>query len=288
MIYKCTMPAKTFVLGEYSVTGNGKAVVLLSEPCFEASFSAGSQPGLSSPIEKFIGLYPKELSNVCCDFVDPYQGIGGFGSSSAEFLAWIKYCYHMKGEEFDIANGDHYKQALQDFIACSSSATGLRPSGADMIAQNSGGLAFVDLACSNITNITWPFKGVDICLAHTKNKVATHEHLAKIKSGGDFSCLSRNVDRFKESLVSNCLDGVVGSINSSCTELDRLGFLHPRSKEIINSALKHDFCLAAKGCGAMGADVILFVYHSSFFEKMKKFLNSEGLDLTFRAGSHDL
>ena len=273
------IPAKTFVLGEYSVTEDGLAIVLLSEPCFEARFSAGAPAELSAPIAKFINLHPQELANTRCDFIDPYHGVGGLGASSAEFLAWIKYYHQVKGGRFDITNAEHYQQALQEFIVCSSGATGIRPSGADMIAQNARGLAFVDLSSSRLESIAWPFDEIELCLVHTKHKVATHEHLAKVKSGGDFSLLGENARSFKRALAASSVDGVVGSINSSCAELDRLGFLRPRSKEIINSALNHDFCLAAKGCGAMGADVILFVFRAGMASDAKKFIGSEGLGL---------
>lgn len=294
--FSCAMPAKTFVLGEYSVTQDGRAIVLLSEPCFEANFYADddggprflsprslSPRGVSPPIAKFINLHPKELANKQCDFIDPYKGIGGFGASSAEFLAWIKYYYFLCGIEFDIANPQHYQQALEYFIACSSggAGSGLLPSGADMIAQNSMGLAFVNLPEKGLKAIAWPFSGLVLCLAHTKNKVATHLHLAKLKSGFEFARLSENVAKFIEAVASNSEEGVIQSINSSCAELDRLGFLHSRSGAIINAAFKHDFCLAAKGCGAMGSDVILFVFRPAMLEQAKSFIKAEGLDLIY-------
>tara|TARA_B110000459_G_scaffold202167_1_gene254582 strand:- start:4498 stop:5400 length:903 start_codon:yes stop_codon:yes gene_type:complete len=292
--FNCAMPAKTFVLGEYSVTQDGRAIILLSEPCFEANFYADddggprslsprslSLRGVSPPIAKFINLHPKELANKRCDFIDPYKGIGGFGASSAEFLAWIKYYYFLCGIEFDLANPQHYQQALEYFVACSSGGSGTAPSGADMIAQNSNRLAFVNLPEKGLKTIAWPFADLVLCLAHTKNKVATYLHLARLKPGFEFTLLSENVAKFNNAVDSNSEDGVIQSINSSCAELDRLGFLHPRSGAVINSALKHDFCLAAKGCGAMGSDVILFVFRPAMLEQAKSFINAEGLDLIY-------
>lgn len=279
MTFSCSIPAKTFVLGEYSVTQGSKALLLLSKPCFGASFARGDGE-VSPPVAKFISRH-KDLQGYRCDFFDPYQKAGGFGASSAEFLAWIKYYWHLLGEEFDIKKPAHYQWARGEFVFCGKSPGGIAPSGADMVAQNGKGLCFVDLEKGVLEEVKWPFRGLGLCLVHTGNKVATHEHLKKITPGQDFSSLQGGLELFMEAVSLGSVEGVVHSINNAREQLERLGFLHSRSKEIIQLALKQDFCLAAKGCGAMGADVILLVFLQRDLEKAKSFIEAQQLDLKY-------
>ncbi len=95
---KWLIPAKTFLLGEYAALAGQSAVLLTTSPCFELSLS--KEAGLhgihpDSPA----GRWWKEnaQSEVGLQWHDPYQGCGGLGASSAQFLgAYLASMYLQK------------------------------------------------------------------------------------------------------------------------------------------------------------------------------------------------
>ena len=84
------IPSKTFVLGEYSVLHGGPAILLASEPYFSLRLEEKNENKNPfhplSPAGKLWELEPL-LKTKSYLFSDPHHGLGGFGASSAEFIA---------------------------------------------------------------------------------------------------------------------------------------------------------------------------------------------------------
>ncbi|MCJ8276001.1 MAG: hypothetical protein HRT44_09755, partial [Bdellovibrionales bacterium] len=79
------IPSKTFVLGEYLAINGTASLIMTTEPSFIVKVIDDSLYGYhpDSPA----GQLRKELnhSSVGFSFLDPHEGRGGFGRSTAEY-----------------------------------------------------------------------------------------------------------------------------------------------------------------------------------------------------------
>jgi mevalonate kinase len=84
------IPGKTFLVGEYLALHGGPTLVALSKPCFELKAQAGAgsigtiHP--ESPAGQFISKHSDFFKKFDLEFVDPYQGLGGFGHADVKVL----------------------------------------------------------------------------------------------------------------------------------------------------------------------------------------------------------
>ena len=91
MKYKIQIPGKTFFFGEYAALVGGSALLLTTRPGFEMnvheSIHSTSNPfHPESPAGLYFNQHEKFFQNWSIAFVDHYQGRGGFGASTAQFL----------------------------------------------------------------------------------------------------------------------------------------------------------------------------------------------------------
>ena len=87
-------PAKTFVLGEYGVLDGGSAILVNTAPRFSCNISKKNKNfhfAKQSPASQWVQTHPEDFKNVSLDWIDPYNGEGGLGFSSAQFN--IVYAY---------------------------------------------------------------------------------------------------------------------------------------------------------------------------------------------------
>jgi len=173
------------------------------------------------------------------DFYDPYSGEGGFGASSAQFLTAKRFLSASELRPDEILN--EYKKIQ----------TG---SGYDVVAQLLGGVAHIDASKGVFETFKWPFVDIDFLIFKTGHKVQTHE-----------SCPA-NIEYHKISSQS----GVVTSaflqgdsqnfVESLCDFRDLLSdqaLVANSTAPILEDFESDQDVLMAKGCGAMGADVVL-------------------------------
>jgi len=239
------IPSKTFVAGEYAVLEGSPSLVLGHAPFFRASLGT-----LSFHPESPAGFYlKKQRKNLQFDFFDPHQGKGGFGSSGAEFVS--AYSLVHGKDSFDSSSA---WQLWEEFPRTEGS-------GMDVLVQSFGagkeaGLYSIDQKNRIIQKA--PFLGISYSIFHTGKKLPTHEHLRSKMPP---------LDSVKKQLVR--LLTSFGNREKFCTELnklgdslDQLGLLAPHSKAAVEDI--RPLVLAAKGCGAMGSDVILVLYEDSF------------------------
>lgn len=246
------IPAKTFLLGEYVALQGGPAIVLTTTPCFEISLTQQQTSVIHphSPAGRFwhaSGIIG-ELS-----WYDPYGGIGGLGASSAEFLG-AYFAYLSK------TNQCLTEEALLDayWSASLKANQGIRPSGYDVLAQAQNGCVYLNRQVSeNHVYEAWPFTDIAFVLLHTGQKLATHEHLKALQLTQAVNLLSPIVDLGKEAFDTSNSALLIKAVKNYAKQLLTLDLVAAHTKAQLMTLSQNSDVLAIKGCGALGADVLL-------------------------------
>lgn len=265
------IPAKTFLLGEYAALNEGRAILLTTEPCFTVTLT--QTPGLH-------GIHPDSPAGIWwsasgfnefgLSWLDPYHGLGGMGASSAQFLGAFLATSHLTKHPFS------QNELLQAYWKCAWSGQGHRPSGYDLIAQSLSDCVLIHRQENQYKTKPWPFKHLSFLLVHTRTKLATHSHLqsATIK---DTNLLNTIAEKAFQSFEQRNDLVFIDAINAYHKALLDLNLVHENTQHLIKELSQQHELLAAKGCGAMGADVILLVMQKETVATMKKKLTSFGL-----------
>lgn len=265
---KVRIPGKTFVFGEYAVLHHGEAVVAAHAPFFELDAVQGDGEDLSKmhsekPVyKKFNELFhPASPAGILIQENEPLHGFygrmispytqGGFGTSSAEFIAVHKILEaQLKKEPMNSFEGilkNYLEICLRDDLS---------PSGADILAQVQGGLVHVNKSTQVCTNLSWPFTDVEMHFIPTGVKLATHSHLGTYTSR-DLRQLHSIFCKLNLALINVQQDEFLQLISFYAKELDALGLVHENTRKILEKLNGLSGVLACKGCGAMGADVVV-------------------------------
>lgn len=250
-------PSKTFLLGEYAILKGCPAVLLTHAPPFEAAL--GDWPEAhsfhpESPAGKWVKEHPIDRT---VKFHDPHKGAGGYGASGAEFLAaWFA------SRNEPVSDGE--RQALA--WGAWEDARIFPGSGADVLVQAYGvntkeplALA-IDLNERTIERL--PLKlGATLSLFHTGKKAATHEQIAALPPlpTGE---LFRVVQEGTGALRAGDAAAFARAMSEYGSLLEKSGLLAPHSKAALDT-LPREGVLAAKGCGAMGSDVIAVLHRNA-------------------------
>ncbi len=185
-------------------------------------------------------------------------------------------------------------------------------SGADLVSQVTGGIAVWDGAQDHMRRFEWPFSDLSMSLFKTGRKLATHEHLASsvenqrrawpesVRERGLGSTRDPGFDAAFEadmrewlkeaiqSLATSDADRFTASVRGTGRLLADSGRLANHSQNILDQLSDVSQVRAAKGCGAMGSDVILVLHdpgeRSSQF--LKQFADENGL--SFAGSETDL
>ena len=282
MIYSTSCGGKTFVAGEYGALLSGSALLLVSEPCFAAEFYCAGDARVAKPVSKhcqaFVNSKPA-LSDISCKFYDPYGGRGGLGASSAEFLFWLRLNAFLSQHSYDFCVPSHRRQALDYYFNSVWNKSGSKPSGLDLVAQNYSGFVFIDLPANEVTKIAWPFPDVAFSIVHTGYKVATHLHLSSLAVNEDMRDLSVFGKDAKDSLMSGNLISFLKVIKDNANVLKKMSLTIANTQNILSCINSSGLFLAAKGCGALGADVILCFYNKKNQEKVSLFFQQQSLQV---------
>lgn len=251
---KWFIPAKTFLLGEYAAIEGKPAILLNTNPCFE--IQQCNQPGLlgihpNSPIARW--WVDKNFVDFGFQWVDPYQGLGGLGASSAQFAGIFAAWHQLQSVEYSLST------LLNDYFYYAWNQQGLRPSGYDVIAQTLRECVYIDKSQACYTPLTWPFKDLAFVLLHTGQKLATHEHLQAATLPGQIDELVSIVQKGKRALEHAHSPWMIEAVNEYHHALCKQNKIAEHSLMHLELLSRHPDVLAAKGCGAMGADVLLLL-----------------------------
>lgn len=261
MAIEASVPSKTFLLGEYAVIKGGPALILTTQPRFkllaEKAPPKSNQIALGilpqSPGGKLIQSDPEFFQQWQIQFLDPYQQLGGLGASSAQFLMLYALRVHVRTVSVQ------QSELLKTYQACAWDRQGLAPSGADVMAQWQGGITYYDPSQMKLQTLSWPFADLSYALVHTANKLATHEHL-KTNIAFDPTALSPIVAQAYDAIDHNYPEAFLQAINDYAAALDAQQLITSQSKELLAALRQNREIRALKGCGAMGADVVLLVF----------------------------
>jgi mevalonate kinase len=281
------IPSKTFIAGEYLALEGGPALIANTEPSFKLRVK--EKPTETNPFhpESPAGqLWSKNksfFSKYSFNFEDPHSGKGGFGASTAQF-AFLHALFQMQDSAWTEAPIEiDIHQTWADYREiCSNS--GILPSGADLIAQLTGGLTFFDRSMGRVEMYHWPFTNLNMILIRTDKKIATHEHLKirpQFESDGFRSAMALIETGLSKIDSELFIEGVL----AFSKELNKFGLVAESTKDLLKQ-LSEVPVAAAKGCGAMGADVIALFCESEELETVKAFLNLKKLEVV--ATSNDL
>ncbi|MBI2786829.1 MAG: hypothetical protein HYX60_11245 [Legionella longbeachae] len=251
---KWFIPAKTFLLGEYAALTGASAIILTTAPCFELTLTSQAELSGIHP-ESPAGLWWQHQQHLMTGLVwkDPYAGRGGLGASSAQFLAsYLASCAIKRTEA-------HLDDMLRAYYEVSWTGKGLRPSGYDVIAQSQKGCVYINKQKNIIDSYAWPFRDLSFFLIHTGIKLATHDHLQEATLPDHIDYLSSLVDKAKLAYEQIDSKTIIATINDYHKKLSELNLVAKHSIKIINQFKKNPEILAIKGCGALGADVILLL-----------------------------
>ena len=250
---KWSIPAKTFLLGEYVAVADGPALLLTTEPSFEVTLT--SEPGLTnihpdSPAGLFWqhSDFEKGLS-----FFDPYNGKGGLGASSAQFVGAYLANQYLQGKS------PCKTEMLESYYRYAWQGDGIRPSGYDVLAQSLQGCAYINAQQRQYKIYSWPFHDLAFILLHTGQKLATHQHLQALNMPEKMQELAIFVESAQFGFESGASHRIIDAVNQYHHRLAELGFVAEQSQKYIEMFQRDPDVLAVKGCGAMGADVILLL-----------------------------
>ncbi|CEG57637.1 hypothetical protein [Legionella fallonii] len=251
---KWEIPAKTFLLGEYAAVAESSAIILTTAPCFELTLIDSDQLIDIHP-ESPAGLWwrQKKHSDKGLSWHDPYKGQGGLGASSAQFLGSYLASCMLQRQTPDL------NSMLKAYYQSSWSGTGLRPSGYDVIAQSQAGCVYINKQKKIVQSYNWPFADLSFLLLHTQMKLATHHHLQAATLPSQIEQLSAIADEAQQAF--DRIDGqqLINAVNNYHQQLNDLNLVAQHSLEFINQLKAYPEVLAVKGCGAMGADVLLVI-----------------------------
>lgn len=259
-------PSKTFLVGEYAILQGSRALLLGHPPLFESSFTSGAMAHPFHP-ESPAGLWlQKNPQSGEIRFQDPHFGKGGFGGSGAEFLsAWIV--------DQEVPAPD-LPRAIFAWSAWEASRE-FPGSGADILVQSYGVnrkqpfFLLLDIERRNLTELFCPEQPkATLSLFHTGRKVATHEQ--KRPEQLPVQELDAIVERSATYLEQGMIDGLATELQAYGEKLAKLGLVAPHTAQALKALEGKKDVLAAKGCGAMGSDVILVLHKEEDLQEWAK------------------
>lgn len=261
------IPGKTFLLGEYAVLQGGSALIACTKPYFTLCASKKNldlflPPSRGkvrkgehnlpfhseSPAGKFILDHPETFKSLNLTWSSPYPQ-GGFGGSTAEFLACYQFHHHINNLSFS------FNELYKTYLSYAYKETGTPPSGADLIAQTQEKIVYFQPQKSPIS-LNWPFEDLSLLLFKTPHKLPTHQHLETLKNLPDLASLSHLTQQGYEALQEKNRPDFIQTMNDYASQLNQLHLTTELTQTLLQKLKQHPACLAIKGCGALGADVI--------------------------------
>lgn len=291
-------PGKTFFLGEYLALDGGPSIVVSTRPRFvlraEPRFNPSEKPTLPfnemSPAGRYFERHKSDLSKWRLSFEDPHAGRGGLGASSAQ---WALLCALHRDWKWMEGKNFPWNALLAEYRACAWNGEGTPPSGADVISQLSGGLTYIksgqedksdvtlDVKLNDVTlvrGLSWAFPTMAFTLFRTGKKLATHEHL-KTTTLAPYGVLRTIVLDAEKAFMSGDENRVAEAVRGYAHVLREAGLTADSTEGLlVKMRERTDLFWAVKGCGAMGADVILALHSADRFDDVEGWAREQGLE----------
>jgi hypothetical protein len=228
------------------------------------------------------------FSDFKIEMTDPHEHKGGFGWSSAHFLfLYVLKLWIEKGKPQELPEIPR-EQLLSTFLKYSWDGEGWAPSGLDILSQLEGGLLFLQsprkikdgelqpIEFGDYHKLSkWPFSEIQFCLIRTGNKIATHSHLSNLQQIGT-SVLAKIAYDAGTSLLDPHEENFITNINQFRDALREEDLVDPSSWSTQQDLMQRPEVLGIKGCGALGADVLLVVLVDELMEDFIEWASDEG------------
>ncbi len=261
-----TVPSKIMILGEYGVLVGQPAILATFSPRFAMGpeETLPYRPDPRSPSGKLLRDAGIDLERGDWSrWSDPFSGRGGFGGSTAEYLAasLLLAGEHWKGSSAEL------KSVWRGYRAHSapSTVTFARPSGADLIAQACGGTTefWIDPEGKpQFRAVKLPVR-LEIFSAAQKpeRKVRTHDHLGSLgKWDPTFS--ERCGAIVGRALGAGSARAIGLELNQYEAALAAEGLVHPEALKDARALRGMRGVLGVKGCGALLSDAVIVAVDS--------------------------
>lgn len=277
-------PGKTFLCGEYLALNGGPSLVLATEPRFRLTIAKSlvtSHPfHPESPAGQFIASHPEFYEGFELKFENPY-GTGGFGGSTAEFL--LVKAMHQFGPGLRTEHQlDLDVRAAWNAYRELHTGRDIKPSGADLVGQACGFVTAFERRSGRIQIFSWPFQNLGFALFKTSIKLATHEHLndgALLELADQFETLEPPCQKVWDALAKGSEGQFLIGLNEVGRILEKLK-LQAEPVLLKTQKLRGIAGIrAAKGCGAMGADVVVVVFDRREIRREEVIDAGKALDL---------
>lgn len=239
-----SVPGKFFLSGEYAALKGFPTITVAMQPSFQLK---SSQKELQFHKDSPAGKIAK--TKIMGQLMDPYDGIGGMGLSTAEFL--IQDFFNLKGQsESTLETWKKYRQLFLNQHNI--------PSGVDLITQLEGGYVVTDMNKNEIHKSEWPFDGYGWGLGITGFKIKTHDHLQQDLSRLDWKKAEDLSIGLKDHFMNKNPDAFQYTLKKWRQFLLDSNLEAETTTQLIRKISHH--VLVAKGCGAMGSDTLFFIF----------------------------
>lgn len=263
-----TVPRKTFLLGEYAALDGAGALIACTEPLFAFRTSPITEAAPETPVGKFMARHPDFFAEGKIQATEAFEG--GWGASTAEYLAAYTLLFGEVRTPVD-------RQALlENYHQDAWNGQGRKPSGADLIAQSVGGLVYFEGQSGELETLDWPFTEHNAFLIKTDVKLATHEHLKTLPTV-ETAEMARLVGVAREALVQRDEEAFIECVQNYSRELQARKLTCESTLSLLHDLLWLEGVKAAKGCGALGADVVLVILEKSYAPQFKNYLHERAL-----------
>lgn len=286
--------SKTFLVGEYCVTCGGSAIVLCTPPSFLLKVGDKGPEMLkgiraSSPAFAFYERYRDVFKGLFIKFYDPHIRAGGFGASSAQFSMLYKLKQKIEGKvkPHEYFSKEYTENFLKEYHSITQHLKArncgyrqnqsdplIKPSGTDCIAQLHNCNIYFNSSSNNVEKLKyWPFDNIDFVIIRTGQKLPTYRHLCQISHEfikENSQMLSGIVENVREAWKKKDSQSLVENVAEFGVALKDLGLVTPRTHQMLAEIKKLKGVLAAKGCGAMGADTILIIFDKDSTRRVLK------------------
>lgn len=291
-----SVPGKTFLVGEYLALKGGPSILLSTGPRFRLNLNmtrktGGKADGVAelgwplpfaslSPAGRYVDLHRGHFNDVAIHFDDPHCGKGGLGASSAQFAMLYAHANGIAAVEDPASFG--WSHLLRDYRVVAWNGEGMPPSGADVVSQMCGGITWFDGSEFKARRLDWAFRDLEFTLFRTGFKLATHEHLRSPRAGqaAPHEALRAAVQEATKAFETGNDSRLIEAITESGDALEASGLVAEGTREILRGLKGTGFVRAAKGCGAMGADVVLVLHDRDQTEPLRAWCaERRGLDI---------
>lgn len=254
-------PAKTFIVGEYGVLDGGPAVLINTGPRFQCAFSNNPRSRVElpsfpkkSPVSQWVLNHSEDFKGLSLKWTDPFQGKGGLGFSSAQFNILYGYSLMQQGVSLDQISPQKLWRVYREM-----EFEGWVPSGADVVSQWVGGVCLFQQNPLRVRSMTLPLPSIECLIVRTGDRLNTYEHLRDLKLE-DVSDLKNLAREGVKAMEAGDEEEFLRVVNEYGKALIDQGFVTENTKDILKELKGLKEIKALKGCGAMGAEVIIVFY----------------------------